>query len=185
MSLQSAVWNYMTGEFVLLENNVVLDTVTEENLVSGKKIGGYSKAPTTPPVCCSLDPPKHLWHTAVPTVFVAIRKFFSNQKILCRLQKCNYVSHSPSLLAPCAGEELFLHQCMLFGNGNFLQFSEREAETTEWFLFTFVAKQQHSALTVEQFFAVLQDALLHLQFVQQKFTHSFTNHYYCLFATTN
>lgn len=50
----------MTGDFVLLENNVVLDTVTAENLVSGKKIGGYSQAPTTPPVCCSLDPPKHL-----------------------------------------------------------------------------------------------------------------------------
>lgn len=50
----------MTGEIVLLENNTVLDIVTEENLVSDKKIGSYCQAPTTPPVCCLLDPPKHL-----------------------------------------------------------------------------------------------------------------------------
>lgn len=110
MSLQCAVWNYVTREIVLLENNIVLDTVAEENLVSRKNIGSYYQAPTTPPVFCLLDPPKHLWHTAVPTVFVS---FFSNQKILGRLQKCNYFSHSASLLTtPCAREELFLHQCI-------------------------------------------------------------------------
>lgn len=49
----------MTGEFVLLENSVVLDTATEENLVTGKKIGSYPQAPTSP-VCFLLDPPKHL-----------------------------------------------------------------------------------------------------------------------------
>lgn len=68
----------MTGEFVLLENIVILDTVTEENPVNGKKIESYSQASTAPPACCLLDPPKHLRHTAVPTVFVS---FFSNQKI--------------------------------------------------------------------------------------------------------
>lgn len=145
--------------------------------MSGKKIGSYSQSPTTSLVCCLVDPPKHLWHTAVPTVIVS---FFSNQKILGRLQKCNYFSHSVSLLTTsCAREDLFLHQCMLFSNGSFLYFSVREAETTEWFLFTFVAKQ-HTTLTAEQSLAVLQDALLHLQFVQQKFTHSFTNHYSCV-----
>lgn len=146
--------------------------------MSGKNIESYSQAPTTPLVCCLLDSPKHLWHTAVLTVFVS---FFSNQKFLCRLQKCNYFSHSSSLLTtPCAREELFLHQCMLFSNSSFMYFSVREAGTTELFLFTFVAKQQQWAWTVEQSLAVLQDALLHLQFVQQKFTHCFTNHYYCV-----
>lgn len=128
--------------------------------------------------CCLLYPPKHLWYTAVATVFVS---FFSKLKILFRLQICNYFSHSASLLTtPHAREELFLHQGMFFSNGSVLYFSVREAETTKWFLFTFVTKQQHSALTVERLLAVLQDALLHLQFVQQKFTHSFTNHYCCV-----
>lgn len=66
------------------------------------------------------------------------------------LQKCSYLNHTESLIPCYPMGRIFLCWWMRFIHGSILCFSVKEGRKTEWSLLTYVAEQQHSALTLEQ-----------------------------------